>query len=706
MTSDRVEPSPAAELDRLIADCMLCVDRGEIIDVERLVAAHPRHAAELRGYFDSLAIFDELAGTSREERDDDDGFAQAAASEVGTSSRSPAGTPAGAAENAHLSSPSDSARSGSTVTEPLASRPRTGPVEFGRYRLLNLLGQGAMGTVYLAHDTRLDRRVAIKFPKLESGDPAEFLARFEREARAAARVQHPNICPIHDVGEIDGVWYISMAYVEGRTLAEWIRSPAPPSQRTAAALARKLALALAEAHERGIVHRDLKPSNVLVDRRGEPFIADFGLARAPLRADDSRLTHSGLMIGTPSYMAPEQVDAAWGEIGPATDIYALGAVLYEMLSGRPPFQGSAASVVGQIVSRAPPAPSTVAPQVDARLEACCLKMLSKRPAERPPSMRDAAAELKRIAATIDDHPVTKRSSTRSRFASRMTLWGGAALLLAALGVAIPPLLRSDEADAIRANAALAVRDDAPPRPQAEEPNSEEPAALEQPPAQPDPLPVGTLFAERFDAANLADRFVVFANPNFHEWPIADGSLRVDRLLPGGPRGAPGEFRIRSKQSFELDERGLRYSARVRRPEGTVPGGSSVGLTFGDYCVDFHPGHPRPGESGDYGSVALRKKRDGEWQPLFEGAAMPFIPALDEWHAVTVRVTNPAENRLLIRIRIEGPDADGNRHAFERPFIDDEPALADGRIGVVVFGRNPPGTNAAWFDDLEVARPAD
>ncbi|MEX0701962.1 MAG: serine/threonine-protein kinase [Planctomycetales bacterium] len=695
MMTNPVTPPEDAELDRLIAECMRRVDRGETIDAERLIAEHPRQAAGLRDYFASLAEFEQLAATVHGDFGGSGGAAPVAAE----------------ADTLPWSS-SDSAKSGSTVPDPPLSRVQSGPVEFGRYRLLELLGQGAMGAVYLAHDMRLDRRVALKFPKLEGSDPAEALARFQREARAAAQVQHPHICPIFDVGEIDGVSYISMAFVEGRTLAAWIRSPGPPSQRDAARLARKLALALAEAHERGVVHRDLKPSNVLIDPRGEPVVTDFGLARTLHGESGAQLTQAGAMLGTPSYMAPEQVDPAWGEVGPATDVYALGAVLYEMLAGRPPFQGSAASVIGQIVSRDPARPSTVAARVDPRLEAYCLAMMAKRPMSRPASMREAAAALDAIAARLDDGSAGSAAtsgadadgrgeamSSGSRRASRVLLLAGVLVFVAAVAVAVPLLLPSGETP-------RSASPNEPGTPGGVAPvgdaNGDRGAVPDENPhaARRGRLPEGTLLREPFEDDSLEQRFDLSFDVNFHRWAVEGGALRGETLLPDGPRS----FAVRSKQSFELDEQGLKYSARMGRPEGAVPGGSSIGLLFGNYCLDFHPGHPAPGGSGDFGAVTLRKEVDGKQQPLFQGVGMPFIPALEAEHTVTVRVT-PVEKKLLVRIRIEGPDRDGNPGVFERRYLDDEPDLGDGKIGVIIQGRNPPGTNAAFFDDLEVARPA-
>jgi len=170
------------------------------------------------------------------------------------------------------------------------------PSPFGRYQLLKCLGEGGMGAVYLAHDTQLERSVALKIPKLEAGEQSQVLARFYREARSAAALRHPNICPVHEVGEVDSVPYLSMAYIEGKPLSQVAKGQ---NQRQVALLARKLALALLEAHRLGVVHRDLKPENIMIDTRGEPIIMDFGLARRA-RGETARLTQSGMAMGTPA----------------------------------------------------------------------------------------------------------------------------------------------------------------------------------------------------------------------------------------------------------------------------------------------------------------------------------------------------------------------------------------------------------------------
>ncbi|MBW3541107.1 MAG: serine/threonine protein kinase, partial [Planctomycetes bacterium] len=205
------------------------------------------------------------------------------------------------------------------------SRPQfCGGHQFGRYLILRELGQGAMGAVYLARDSKLDRDVALKIPKLSAFDEVEAIERFRREARAAATLRHPHICPVYDVGEIDGVHYLSMAYIDGCPLSQY--DHAALGQQRVAEIIYQLALALEEAHRHGVLHRDLKPENVMVDGRGEPIIMDFGLARRSDPEGAERITHTGVLVGTPAYMSPEQVDEELGGIDAQSDVYSLGVV--------------------------------------------------------------------------------------------------------------------------------------------------------------------------------------------------------------------------------------------------------------------------------------------------------------------------------------------------------------------------------------------
>ena len=250
-----------------------------------------------------------------------------------------------------------------------------------------------MGRVYLAEDVPLGRRVALKIPTLREGDSSELLDRFYREARSAGGLNHPNICPVYDVGEIDGVHYIAMANIEGRPLSDLLASNKPLAERQAMILVQKLAHALQEAHNHRIVHRDLKPSNIMLDAGDEPIITDFGLARRIYLEGDTRLTRSGMILGSPAYMSPEQAQGDHATIGPASDQYSLGVILYQLLTGHVPFRGSFAAMTQQILNDPPTPLRQLRPDVLPQLEAICLRMLAESPSDRFPSLSAVANEL-------------------------------------------------------------------------------------------------------------------------------------------------------------------------------------------------------------------------------------------------------------------------------------------------------------------------
>jgi len=299
------------------------------------------------------------------------------------------------------------------------------------YDVQAMLGRGGMGIVYKARHLRLNRLVALKMLPACAYAGSEERQRFLREAEAVAGLRHANIVQVHDVSDHEGLPYFTMEYVEGGSLAQRL-SGTPHPARQAAALLTTLAEAVQVAHQAGIVHRDLKPANILLTADGTPKIADFGLARhfdgGPV------LTLSGARVGTPSYMAPEQVIGKVGTIGPATDIYALGAVLYEMLTGRPPFRGETATETErQVIAAEPVPPARLNPKVPRDLETICLKCLHKDPQRRYASAAALADDLRRYG---EGRPIQAR---RLSWVGRLWRWvrrkpAEAALVAAALSL--------------------------------------------------------------------------------------------------------------------------------------------------------------------------------------------------------------------------------------------------------------------------------
>jgi WD40 repeat protein len=346
-------------VNEVIAAYLKAIEAGQNVDRDELLRRHPDLAAELRSFFA-------------------DHDAALATAPPGSSSPETATLPPG----------------------PMPAPVHAGEMGrcFGDYELLQELGRGGMGVVYRARQVKANRIVALKM--ILSGQLAGTadLARFRTEAEAAATLDHPNILPLYDVGEHDGQPYFSMKLVESGSLAQHIEKlVAQP--REAARLVAALARAVHHAHQRGIVHRDLKPANVLLDSAGVPYVTDFGLAKllGPGAAGhDAPLTQTGAIVGTPSYMAPEQA-ASRKDLTVAVDVYALGAILYECLTGRPPFrEATSLETIMAVLEREPARPRQLAPGLDRDLEIICLKCLEKDPGRRYASAAELADDLDRF----------------------------------------------------------------------------------------------------------------------------------------------------------------------------------------------------------------------------------------------------------------------------------------------------------------------
>ena len=266
---------------------------------------------------------------------------------------------------------------------------------FGDYELLEEIARGGMGVVWKARQSSLNRTVALKMILAGKLASEAEVQRFRREAEAAANLQHPNIVAIHEVGEHEGQHYYSMDYVAGRDLGSLVRESGPLPPARAAECVKTLAEAVHFAHQRGTLHRDLKPQNVLIDAAGVPRITDFGLAKFIGR--DESLTQNGVVMGSPSYMSPEQAAGHLDQVGPHSDVYSLGAVLYELLTGRPPFRAETpAATMRQVMESEPAAPRKLNAALPPDLETICLKCLEKNPARRYHSARALAEELGRF----------------------------------------------------------------------------------------------------------------------------------------------------------------------------------------------------------------------------------------------------------------------------------------------------------------------
>jgi WD40 repeat protein len=304
---------------------------------------------------------------------------------------------AGAVASSHLSK----------LPSPWVLQGQLCPCAFGDFELLEELARGGMGIVYRARQVSLDRIVAVKMLLFGPLSSPEFVKRFRMEAEAAASLQHPNIVAIHEVGVHHGQHYFAMDFVEGPSLAKLLASGPLPLKRAATYL-KTIAEAIHYAHERGILHRDLKPSNVLIDFSDQPRVTDFGLARR--LEGESELTMTGQVIGSPNYMPPEQAAGRRGKLSRRSDIYSLGAMLYHLLTGRPPFVGEAlADTLEQVLNVEPVSPRLLNPSVPGDLETVCLKCLEKEPDKRYATAQEVADELSRF---LFNEPIRARPITR------------------------------------------------------------------------------------------------------------------------------------------------------------------------------------------------------------------------------------------------------------------------------------------------------
>lgn len=370
-TTEHVATDHEQKLAELLSDLADRAARRETVDIHRVAAEHPGLSDELRELWGAMMLAD------------------AVGSEV-------------------------TSASGSSIP----SRNRTLsfelPYRFGDYELVEEIGRGGMGVVYRARQISLQRQVAVKMLLRGQLATEQDQARFRAEAEAAARLDHPNIVPVYEVGEADGYAYFSMKYVPGKNLSQKL-ADGPLPQRMAARTLAKVANAIDFAHRQGVLHRDLKPSNIILDEQGEPHVMDFGLAK---RASDKvSLTKTGAVLGTPAYMAPEQAAGNRGQVGPLSDVYGLGTVLYHSLTGEAPFKASSpVDVVLKVLEQDPPIPRSVNPRLDRDLEMITLRCLQKPPDLRYPTAAALASDLE---AYLNDEPLSARSGRITQIVARV-----------------------------------------------------------------------------------------------------------------------------------------------------------------------------------------------------------------------------------------------------------------------------------------------
>jgi serine/threonine protein kinase len=451
------DPEPLEEtLLSLAASCDEALADGRAPDPQRAALVPEEHRSDLQGRIDCMRL-----------------LRQAWAGDSGA-------TPGGARPS--------SAPTLTAGTETSVSSPGTRAQYIGRFEVHCELGRGGFGVVFLAHDPILRRDVALKVPRTEAFLDPQLRARLHREATIAAGLDHPNIVPIYEAGEVGPVCYIASAYCPGVTLAAWLKQRTVLAPfRDAATLVATLAEAVHYAHSRGVVHRDLKPANILLASPGvvsgqrpadsplttrpasltthQPRITDFGLAK---QLDDKNglgqpLTRAGAIMGTPEYMAPEQAGTAAGPVGPATDVYALGVILYELLAGRPPFQGdSTLDVLRQIETAEPVRPGRLRPKLPRDLETICLKCLQKESRRRYAGADALAADLRHFLAgkSVQARPVSqgeklwrwcRRKPLLAALLSSVTLL----LFFVAVGAPLAAFLWRQQRDEARQNERLA-----------------------------------------------------------------------------------------------------------------------------------------------------------------------------------------------------------------------------------------------------------
>lgn len=358
------------QLALLLAELTDRAQQGELVDIEHVCQQYPQHADELRYLWGAVLVTDAIGMTHLQE------------------------TPPPSPDSVNW--------------------PPQLPFAMGDYELLEMVGQGGMGVVFRARQLSLGREVAIKMIQQDRLGSPEDHQRFLAEAEATARLEHPGIVRVYEVGEFEGTPFFSMQFIRGETVAQRLKS-GPMPQRQAADLIAAVARAIDYAHKQGILHRDIKPSNILLDEHGHPKVTDFGLAKF-FGAND-HLTRTGAILGTPSYMSPEQASGRSSQLGPTSDVYSLGTLLYHSLTGRPPLVAdSPLELALKILEQEPIPPRVLEPKIDRDLEMIVIRCLQKPPDLRYATASELAADLE---AFLRDEPVMARSGRFTQVLARV-----------------------------------------------------------------------------------------------------------------------------------------------------------------------------------------------------------------------------------------------------------------------------------------------
>ncbi len=607
--------------------------------------------------------------------------------------------------------------------EPLSSQNIIGK-QLGQYKIETQIGQGGMATVYKAYQPSINRHVAVKILPSQYAQDPNFVKRFEHEARAIAALEHPHILPVYDFGSQDGLTYMAMRYVETGTLSNLMGSPL--SNERIVRLIGPVARALDYAHKQGVVHRDIKPSNILIDQNGEPLLTDFGIAKMIQGSGATQLTGTGMVLGTPAYMSPEQAKGI--SIDGRSDIYSLGVVLYELLTGQQPYQAETPlGVVFKHVSEPLPPPRSINPKVAEPLERVVIKAMAKEPAQRyltagemEQALQSALREIESGERTMSSPalstppqgvPVstTLPSTSPQKPRSKLGLWlgvgaavvclGGCGLL--ALGIAVAPTESGTpttvaEVTPTRKAVSIGIEKTATPTPTPTEVEaSPTPSEVEATPTPPETEPVATdeptpeTSPTDESYVNATDGEILFKDSfdnNNNDWPTerkddeygSSNSELVDGSYQMSQKAKQGVFTWNSLNQTDFDNFALSVEATPVEHNNLF----AYGLTFRE-DTDF--GDLYIFEVDTDGYYGISKRKDGKWETLAKWTKLEAIKP-EGPNELMVKTAGP-----VLSFYVNGTEA--------TTLLDD--SRESGSIGLALDMFEKGDTATARFDNLLV-----